>query len=296
MAEQRRGLGRGLSALLSEVESAPAVAPGAATPAGVREIPIEQIAANPDQPRRTFPEGQLDELAASLREKGVLQPILVRPTFGQDSAYQIVAGERRWRAAQRAGLKAVPALVRELDDLAVLEIAIVENVQRSDLTPLDEAEAYRALMERFGRTQEAVAQTVGKSRSHVANTLRLLSLPESVRDLLSEGRIDAGHARAVASAVDPAALAQLIADKGLSVREAEALARKPLDDGAKPKGRRKDIDTRDLESSLEDALGLKVEIRHKGEGGEMRLGYASLEQLDELCERLLRRVARPVSN
>jgi ParB family chromosome partitioning protein len=295
MSEGRRGLGRGLSALLGEVESAPAQAPGD-TAGGSREAPIELIRRNPDQPRRTFREEDLVELADSIREKGVLQPILVRPAPGASGEYQIVAGERRWRAAQRAGLKTIPIMVRELDDLAVLEIGIIENVQRADLNALEEALSYKALMDRFGRTQEAIAQTVGKSRSHVANTLRLLALPDVVQGHLTSGELTAGHARAIASAPDPAALARQVIAKGLSVRDAEALARRTPNaegevraraGGGRP-ARTKDTDTQALEADLSSVLGLDVEIDHRGDAGAITIRYAKLEQLDDLCNRLTR--------
>jgi ParB family chromosome partitioning protein len=292
MAEGRRGLGRGLSALLGEVDAAPAQAPGDPT-SGMREAPIELIRRNPDQPRRTFAEAELEELAGSIREKGVLQPILVRPAPGAAGEYQIVAGERRWRAAQRAGLRTLPIMVRELDDLAVLEIGIIENVQRADLNILEEALSYRVLMDKFARTQEAIAQTIGKSRSHVANTLRLLALPEEVLAHLTSGALSAGHARAIAAAADPAALAREIVDRGLSVRDAESLARRTPD--AKPsknKGGRppkqKDTDTQALESDLAAVLGLDVVIDHRGGGGSLMIRYTTLEQLDDLCIRLTR--------
>lgn len=286
-AEGRRGLGRGLSALLGDPE-APAEARDGA---GTREIPIELIARNPDQPRRAFGEAEIDELAASIREKGVLQPILLRPAPGKTGEYQLVAGERRWRAAQKAGLRAMPALIRELDDLQVLEIAIVENVQRADLNALEEALGYRALMDKFGRTQEAVAQVVGKSRPHVANALRLLNLPAEVQAMLSDGRLTAGHARALVGATDPLALAEQVVAKGLSVRETEALTRKaPETRTAKPAQGRvsRDADTAALENDLSEALGLDVELRHKGGAGELRIRYTTLEQLDDLCRRLMR--------
>lgn len=289
MAEGRRGLGRGLSALLGEAE-APRAAAG--EPSGPREIPIELIVRNPDQPRRAFAEAEIEELAASIREKGVLQPVLVRPAPGVEGQYQLVAGERRWRAAQKAGLRSLPALVRELDDLQVLEIAIVENVQRADLNPVEEALGYRALMDKFGRTQEAVAQVVGKSRPHVANALRLLNLPAEVQAMLADGRISAGHARAIAAAPDPLALAKEIVERGLNVREAEALTRKaPETKSAKParKGgvvRNPDIEA--LENDLSEILGLDVELLDRGGAGELRLRYATLEQLDDLCRRLMR--------
>jgi ParB family chromosome partitioning protein len=295
MSEGRRGLGRGLSALLGEVDSAPAQAPGD-TVGGSREAPIELIRRNPDQPRRTFREDDLVELSDSIREKGVLQPILVRPAPGAAGEYQIVAGERRWRAAQRAGLKTIPIMIRELDDLAVLEIGIIENVQRADLNALEEALSYKVLMDRFARTQEAIAQTVGKSRSHVANTLRLLALPEAVQSYLTTGELTAGHARAIASAPDPTALAKEVIDKGLSVRDAEALARRtPNAAGevrAKPTGgrpaRSKDTDTQSLEADLSSLLGLDVEIDDRGGAGALTIRYATLEQLDDLCNRLTR--------
>jgi ParB family chromosome partitioning protein len=295
MSEGRRGLGRGLSALLGEVDSAPAQAPGDTT-TGSREAPIELIRRNPDQPRRTFREDDLVELADSIREKGVLQPILVRPAPGAAGEYQIVAGERRWRAAQRAGLKTIPIMIRELDDLAVLEIGIIENVQRADLNALEEALSYKVLMDKFARTQEAIAQTVGKSRSHVANTLRLLALPEAVQSYLTSGELTAGHARAIASAPDPTALAREVIDKGLSVRDAEALARRtPNADGevrTKSSGGRppksKDTDTQSLEADLSSLLGLDVEIDDRGGAGALTIRYATLEQLDDLCNRLTR--------
>lgn len=293
MAENRRGLGRGLSALLGEEASADEAAgpaPGAA--GGVREIPIEFLRRNPDQPRWVFPEAELDELAASVRDKGILQPILVRPAAGGE--FEIVAGERRWRAAQKAGLRAVPALVRELSDVQVLEIGVIENVQRTDLSPIEEASAYKQLMDRFGRTQDAVAEAVGKSRSHVANTLRLLALPDPVRTHLLEGRLSAGHARAIATADNSEALAEEIIAKGLSVREAEALGRDGGGRGrskakaGKSRPAAKDVDTLALENDLADVLGLEVEIADRGGAGAVTIRYETLEQLDDLCRRLTR--------
>ncbi len=293
-SEGRRGLGRGLSALLGEVDAAPAQAPGDNT-AGSREAPIEILKRNPDQPRRTFREEDLEDLSNSIREKGVLQPILVRPAPGAPGEYQIVAGERRWRAAQRAGLRTVPIMVRELDDLAVLEIGIIETVQRADLNILEEALSYKVLMEKFERTQENIAQTIGKSRSHVANTMRLLALPDEVQSYLVSGELSAGHARAIAAAADPVALAKQIIEGGLSVRETEALARKaPTATPNKNKGGRpprvKDTDTQALEADLSSVLGLDVSIDHRGAGGALTISYATLEQLDDLCNRLSRGV------
>jgi ParB family chromosome partitioning protein len=293
-ADNRRGLGRGLSALLDEAGAAAASDGGEVAPAGVRETPIELIRRNPDQPRRDFDEEDIASLVESIRERGVLQPILVRPAPGIPGEFQIVAGERRWRAAQRAGLRQMPVVVRELDDLTAFEIAIIENVQRADLNAIEEALGYKTLMEKFGRTQEVVAQTVGKSRSHVANALRLLSLPEVMQADLRAGRLSAGHARALAGAPDAEGLARTVIEKGLSVREAEALARKAHGRGDQPAPRHasapatKDADTRALEVDLGEALGLEVEIVDRDGAGELRILYSSLEQLDEICRRLSR--------
>ena len=291
---EKRGLGRGLSALLGDVDEAKVVA-GAPVDeiAGVREIPIELIHRNESQPRWVFSEAEVDELAASIREKGVLQPILVRPAPGLPGEWEIVAGERRWRASQKAGLRAMPVLVRELDDVQVLEIAVIENVQRANLNAIEEASAYQQLIDKFGRTQEEVADSVGKSRSHVANTLRLMNLPEAVRGHVLEGRLTAGHARAILTADDPAALAGVIIARGLSVREAESLARNTPSasrPAASPKRKPvKDTDTQALESDLSDVLGLDVEVVDRGGVGELRIRYATLEQLDELCRKLTSR-------
>jgi ParB family chromosome partitioning protein len=281
--------------LLGEVDAAPAQAPGDAGN-GSRDAPIELVRRNPDQPRRTFREEDLVELSDSIREKGVLQPILVRPAPGARGEYQIVAGERRWRAAQRAGLKTIPIMVRELDDLAVLEIGIIENVQRADLNAIEEALSYKVLIDKFGQTQEMIAQTVGKSRSHVANTLRLLSLPDSVQHYVTSGEMTAGHARAIANVPDPAALAREVIDKGLSVRDAEALARRAPDASGEARTksaggrstRNKDTDTQSLEADLSSLLGLDVEIDDRGGAGALTIRYATLEQLDDLCNRLTR--------
>lgn len=294
--ERTRGLGRGLSALFDEGEEADAIRGEAAAgearsgDGGIRQLPIELIEPNPDQPRKRFTEAELAELAESVAEKGVLQPLLVRPMEG--GHYQIVAGERRWRAAQRARLHEVPVLVREFTDRETLEIAIVENVQRADLNAVEEARAFKQLIENFGHTQDEVARAVGKSRAHIANTLRLLALPRAVLDRLEAGDITAGHARAAASAPDPLALVERIIKDGLSVRAAEALARKsgaPTRPGSGPKaggGGEKDPDTRALEADLSGRLGLEVDLRHAGEAGELRIRYSSLEQLDDLCRRL----------
>ncbi len=289
MAENRRGLGRGLSALLGEAEEINhAVDPAE----GVREIPIELIHRNPDQPRRHFDPEEIADLERSIRDKGILQPILVRPSPKTAGEFEIVAGERRWRAAQQAGMTAIPALVRTLDDDRAYEIAIVENVQRTDLNPLEEAQAYATLVSRFGHTQDQIAQAIGKSRSHVANTLRLAQLPEGVQAHVLAGRLTAGHARALLTADNAEALADQVVREGLSVRETEALARGEKAPAAKktsgPRAKAKDADTEALEADLEDALGLSVDIADRGGVGEVRIKYATLEQLDEICRRLTR--------
>jgi ParB family chromosome partitioning protein len=282
-----------LSALLGEQAAEAVPVDGSAAPAGVHLAPIESLKPNPDQPRKIFDRDDLEELAASIRDKGVLQPILVRTQPGEDGVWQIIAGERRWRAAQQARLTQVPIVVREMDDVEVFEVAIVENVQRADLNPLEEADAYRALMERFGRTQDAVAGVVGKSRSHVANTLRLLQLPEEVLWYVRHGQMSAGHARALVTAPDPAALADQIVKEGLNVRQAEALARraaegpKPVPAKVAPSGEGA-ADVAALEQDLADALGLKVQLADKGGKGEITIRYGTLEQLDDLCRRLMR--------
>ena len=284
-------LGKGLSALMGEVEGiGPAAAPASA---GVGEIAISDISANPAQPRRSFAPDALAELAASIATKGILQAILVRPDPNTAGKYQIIAGERRWRAAKKAGLKTIPAVIRQVDELELLEVGIIENVQRTDLNPIEEAEAYGALMKRFGRTQEGLAKNVGKSRAHIANTLRLLTLPSAVRDYLREGKLTAGHARATLAAPDPEALADLAVKKGLSVREVEDLARRAKEGGpvetksaTAPRESLKDVDTQALEADLTRTLGLSVDIRHKENGGELRIKYRDLEQLDDVCRRL----------
>lgn len=289
MAENRRGLGRGLSALLGEAEEiSHAVDPAE----GVRDIPIELIHRNPDQPRRHFDPEEIADLERSIRDKGILQPILVRPSPTTPGEFEIVAGERRWRAAQQAGMTAIPALVRALNDDRAYEIAIVENVQRTDLNPLEEAQAYAVLVNRFGHTQDQIAQAIGKSRSHVANTLRLAQLPEGVQAHVLAGRLTAGHARALLTAENAEAMADQVAREGLSVRETEALARGERAPAPKktsgPRAKAKDADTEALEADLEDALGLSVDIADRGGAGEVRIKYATLEQLDEICRRLTR--------
>ncbi len=291
---RRRGLApeRGISALMADLDAKPASGTGAPR-AGASAVDIARILPNPGQPRRTFTDTALDELASSIREKGVLQPLILRKSPRDPDRYEIVAGERRWRAAQRAGLHAVPAIVRDLDDAEVLEIAIVENIQRADLNAMEEAAGFRQLMDRFGHTQEALARGLGKSRSHVANLLRLLTLPKAVQSLVHSGELSAGHARALVTAADPEALARRIVARGLSVRQAEALARDGgPGTGSRPRGGRraeKDADTRVAERDLAAALGMKVSIDHvpDGEAGSVTFRYGTLEQFDELCRRLL---------
>ena len=279
---ERRGLGRGLSALMADVT--PDQPAGGPRKAEV-QIPIERIAPNPDQPRRTFVAESLEELAISVRRKGIIQPLILRPHPAKDGHYQIVAGERRWRAAQMAQLHEVPALIRDLDDTEVLEVAIVENIQRADLNPVDEAAGYRQLMDRFGHTQEQMAEALGKSRSHIANILRLLTLPEDVRLLLAEGRLSSGHARALITSNRASELAKEVVRKGLSVRQTEALVKRPE---AAPQNRlrpAKDADTRALEQDLSANLGAKVRIDHRpdAQSGKMVIDYKTLDQLDALC-------------
>ena len=293
-------LGRGLSALIGEVEAmgvrAPApvpVPPDLPPVEKPNEIALDLIRRNPAQPRRSFDETELRELAESLKTKGVLQAILVRPDPKEAGKYQIIAGERRWRAARLAGMTHIPAVVRDVDELALLEFGIIENVQRADLNPIDEAEAYEALIKRFGRTQDSLAASVGKSRTHIANTLRLLQLPEAARAHVRAGRISAGHARAALGGVNPEALIDLAIEKGLSVRDVEARARGSRDGAAQDAGSGfprapadKDVDTEALEADISRELGLVVDIRHGREGGEIRIKYRDLEQLDDVCKRL----------
>lgn len=291
-------LGRGLSALLGDYSGAQNAMkePGVAADndsgeslGPTSELAIELVSPNPRQPRRTFVEADLEDLANSIRQKGVIQPILVRTDPEASGRYQIIAGERRWRAARRAGLKMIPAVIREMDDREVLEIAIIENVQRADLNAIEEAEAYKSLMDRFGRTQDSVATQVGKSREHVANTLRLLQLPEEVRAKVKDGLLTAGHARALLKTENPDQLALTVIEKKMTVRETEALAKAEKGGGKTAGAEDKDVDTKALELDLQRALGLDVEIRHtNGKGGEVRIKYVELEQLDEVCRILSR--------
>lgn len=287
----KKRLGRGLAALIGEMDKpADAEITEPKTHRADGTVPIELVAANPKNPRRTFSETELGELAASIREHGIVQPVVVRPDPVRQDHFEIIAGERRWRAAQRAGVADLPVIVRNVDDRAALELAIIENVQRADLNAVEEAQGYQQLVDEHNYTQADLAQTIGKSRSHVANTLRLLKLPESLRDMVTDGALSAGHARTLITADDPVTLAKRIVAEGLSVRQTETLAQAPQ----KPAPRRKadtdaaykDADTLALEKLLADVTGLKVAIQHKEKGGEVKIAYHTLEQLDELCRRL----------
>lgn len=284
----KRGLGRGLSALMADLDLD---GPAETKPVKDRTlIPIEQIMANPDQPRRSFDQAALQELAESLRQRGVLQPLIVRKHPKDDSLYQIVAGERRWRAAQMAQLHELPVIIRDLSDTEVLEVAIIENIQRADLNAIEEASSFRQLMDRFGHTQEKLAEALNKSRSHIANLLRLLTLPDQVQDYLRDGKLTPGHARALITADNPAALARRVMDQGLSVRETEDLVRKQGKSAPDGKAQRqhrgeKDADTRALEADLAAQLKMTVTIDHAASGtGTLSIGYATLEDLERLCQ------------
>ncbi|MBP6689248.1 MAG: ParB/RepB/Spo0J family partition protein [Hyphomonadaceae bacterium] len=274
------------------VAAAPAPEPTqAAASEGPRGLPIELVQRNPQQPRKHFDEAELNDLSSSIKTHGVLQPILVRPIA--DGKYEIVAGERRWRAAQRAGLHSIPAVIRELNEVEVLEIAIVENVQRMDLNPIEEAQGFQALIDRFGRTQQEIADAVGKSRPHIANMLRLLQLPDDLQEMVRDGRLSSGHARAILTAPDPRGLAQRAISEGLNVRDIERLAQIAKDEKHGPRvtpggssAEAKSADTRALEQSLSNALGLEVTINDKAGAGEVKISYKTLEQLDDVIRRL----------
>jgi ParB family chromosome partitioning protein len=290
MAEDqgRSRLGRGLAALIGDVGEEIGAIDRAR---GQRRVPVEFLRPSPRNPRRTFGEDDLEDLTASVRERGVLQPIIVRAINGMIDAFEIIAGERRWRASQRAGLHEVPIILVEADDRQALEIAIVENVQRSDLNAIEEAAGYERLIAEFSYTQNDLARVIGKSRSHVANTLRLSKLPEPVRDMVRDGQVSAGHARALLSVSQPELMAKKIVDEGLSVRDIERIVQEESRGEVKTSAPRhkpeKDPDTRALEKALEEALGLTVSIQHRASGsGDVKVGYKSLEQLDALCRRL----------
>ncbi len=289
----RRRLGRGLAALIGEMDQPLAAGAPAAPVSADRRVPIEFVTRNPRNPRRSFDEAELQDLASSIRQHGIVQPVVVRTL--ETDRYEIIAGERRWRAAQLAGFADIPVIVRDVDDRTALEIAIVENVQRSDLNPLEEALGYEQLIAEHGYTQNDLGEIIGKSRSHVANSLRLLKLPDPVRDMLSSGSLSAGHARALIPTSDPVALAQAVVNKGLSVRDTERLAQNDIrsqndPNYGKPAPRpEKDADTLALERTLTDSLGLDVTVNHKASGGFLRIDYKTLDQLEEICRLLERR-------
>ena len=296
---ERRGLGRGLSALMADV----AIEPDPQSPARPRRpdllVPVEKLVPNPNQPRRDFQPEALQELAASIRTRGVIQPLIVRDLG--DSRFEIVAGERRWRAAQLAQVHELPVIIRDFTDAEVIEVAIIENIQRADLNAIEEALAFRQLMDRFGHTQEKLAEALSKSRSHIANLLRLLQLPDDVQGLVREGKITAGHARALITAPNASELAQQVLTRNLSVRETEALTREPGKKGSGkssgPRGKsEKDADTRALENDLSANLNMRVTIDHAGvdDGGTLSIRYRSLDDLDLLC-RVLSAIPRDVS-
>lgn len=286
---ERRGLGRGLSALMADVNLDPAADAANILRRGDLMVPVEKLVPNPQQPRRDFSEAGLQDLAASLRQKGVIQPLIVRPIAGSDT-YEIVAGERRWRAAQIAQLHDLPVIVRDLDDTEVLEIAIIENIQRADLNAIEEALGFRQLMNRFGHTQEKLAEALSKSRPHIANLLRLLTLPDDVQAFVREGKITSGHARAMITSKDPSALAQRVIAGGLSVRETERLAKaitetQPVAKQARQRFNEKDADTKALEADLSANLKMSVIITHERgtESGILSIRYNKLDDLDLLC-------------
>jgi len=282
MQAQKKRLGRGLAALIGDDTSEEAVMEDVRS---LRHMPVELLHPSPNNPRKHFVDADLDDLARSIREKGLLQPLVVRSRGGGE--YEIVAGERRWRAAQKAGIHDVPVLIRELSDGEALEIALIENIQRSDLNPLEEARAYGLLLEQFNYTQQQLADSVGKSRSHISNTLRLLNLPESVRQQIETGQLTAGHARTLVATDSPAELAERIIKLGMSVRGAETLTRGTAVPRSGKPTVEKDADTKSLEKSVGEAIGLKINIQHKGDaGGTVSISYRSLEQLEEICRRL----------
>ena len=292
---ERAGLGRGLSALMADIDTASRMTndqdQASLGPRTLKRVPIDRINPNPDQPRRRFAQTALDELAASIREKGVIQPLIVRPDPNRPDAYQIVAGERRWRAAQQVQLHELPVVIRYFDDIEVLEIAIIENVQRADLNAMEEAQGYRQLIDRFGHTQEKLAQALGKSRSHIANMMRLLALPDEIQDLVRGGQLTAGHARALLTVNDPMALARKAVANGWSVRDVEKQAKPRRATTPKHRSRSgsvKDADTAALESDLSAAIGMPVSIEYDPASGEGRVSikYKDLQALDDIVRLL----------
>jgi ParB family transcriptional regulator, chromosome partitioning protein len=283
----RSRLGRGLASLIGDAGTEPAAADRGR---GHRRVQIAFLRPNPRNPRKVFSDAEIIELANSIRERGIIQPIVVRTVRGASEQFEIIAGERRWRAAQRAGLHEVPIILHEATDAEALELAIIENVQRADLNPLEEANGYQALADEYGYSQEETAKIVGKSRSHVANTLRLLKLPDTVKVYINAGQLTAGHARALIGLPDPDAIAREIVERGLNVRDVETLAQQRAHEAGKPKKQHKraakDVDTLALEMRLSDALGLNVTIEARGEAGTMQIKYRDLDQLDDVIRRL----------
>jgi ParB family transcriptional regulator, chromosome partitioning protein len=289
MAEEstRSRLGRGLASLIGDMGAESNAAAASERVRSQRRVPIEFLRPNPRNPRRDFPAAQLDELASSIKQRGMIQPLAVRPVRGASDAYEIIAGERRWQAAQRAGLHDVPVVVLDVSDAEALELAIVENVQREDLNPLEEAAGYQSLIDEFKYHQDEIAKVVGKSRSHVANILRLLKLPEFVKSTIRSGQVSAGHARALIGHPEPERLARQIIERGLNVRQVEALVR----NHEKARGRRrshKEADTVAMEKRVSDALGLAVTVDHRGDGGAVHIKYRNLDQLRDVVRRLER--------
>jgi ParB family chromosome partitioning protein len=288
MAEEqgRNRLGRGLAALIGDMGTESSVVDRTRATQPKTRLPIEFLRANPRNPRKDFAADDLDDLANSIREKGIVQPIVVRTVGGAANSYEIIAGERRWRAAQKAGLHEVPVVVHEVDDKGALELAIIENVQRADLNPLEEALGYHQLIEEYKYGPSALAEVIGKSRSHVSNTLRLLKLPESVKEYLRSGQLTAGHARALVNVADPEAVARRIVEAGLTVRDAEAAGQAAQGKKQRRARPEKDADIRAAERAISDAIGLAVTIDHKRGGGSVTVRYKTLEQFEDIQKRL----------
>jgi ParB family chromosome partitioning protein len=288
--KSRKVLGRGLSALMADIEPAKTTETSEVAK-GMMSVPIDSIEPNPDQPRKKFLKDDLDDLAGSIVEKGIIQPLIVRKTDNKNDTYQIVAGERRWRAAQIARIHSIPVIVREFNDLEVLEVAIIENIQRSDLNPIDEARGYQQLMSRFSHTQEKLSKVLGKSRSHIANLLRLLTLPEDVQRMLSDNIISIGHARALITRNDASLLAREVVRRNLSVREVERLAKLDFKNKINKRVRKpKDADTRTMEADLKAATGLKFDIQHDDKTGKglVNIKYNNIDQLDDVVLKLMK--------
>lgn len=286
--QSKKRLGRGLAALIGDIDlGMEKKVETVSSSSSERQVPIEFISRNPKNPRRHFTESELDDLAQSIREHGVVQPVVVRPSPDHPNRFELIAGERRWRAAQRANLTEIPVIIRDVDDRTALELAIIENVQRTDLNPLEEGQGYQQLIDEHNYTQVDLAQVIGKSRSHVANTLRLLKLPAKVQQFINDGQLSAGHARCLITAEAPLALAEKIIQDGLSVRQAEALANgQSIAKTNRRSPSEKDADTKSLEKLLADVIGMKVAIKHGKKGGDIKIHYSSLEQLDDICRRL----------